>query len=130
MKDMFDCLEETTIINVYQEQVFLVRRIKNKRHQKLKYLYLKHIDNMGNTEWSVYRKDAVCLIPYKSSYYFIRDMIRKYKVSCQIYREYLHLRRNIRQNTRQKEKWWDRIKVWFSRKVTEFMTIPIDSSLP
>ena len=116
---MFDCLEET--VNVYQEQVFLVRRIKNKRHQKLKYLYLKHIDNMGNTEWSVYRKDAVCLIPCKPSYCFIRDMIRKYKVSCQIYREYLNINEKISVKIPvRKEKWWDRIKVWFSRKVQYF----------
>ena len=112
---MFDCLEET--VNVYQEQVFLVRRIKNKRHQKLKYLYLKHIDNMGNTEWSVYRKDAVCLIPCKPSYCFIRDMIRKYNISCQIYREYLSINEEI---SVKKETWWDRIKVWFSRKVQYF----------
>ena len=129
MKDMFDCLEET--VNVYQEQVFLVRRIKNKRHQKLKYLYLKHIDNMGNTEWSVYRKDAVCLIPCRPSYCFIRDIIRKYKISCQIYREYLNINEKISVKIPvRKEKWWDRIKVWFSRKFEEFMTTPIDSSLP
>ena len=115
---MFDCLEET--VNVHQEQVFLVRRIKNKRHQKLKYLYLKHIDNMGNTEWSVYRKDAVCLIPCKPSYCFIRDMIRKYKVSCQIYREYLNINEEIHAIPVKKETWWDRIKVWFSRKVQYF----------
>ena len=116
---MFDCLEET--VNVYQEQVFLVRRIKNKRHQKWKYLYLKHIDNMGNTEWSVYRKDAVCLIPCKPSYCFIRDMIRKYRVSCQIYREYLNINEKISVKIPvRKEKWWDRIKVWFSRKVQYF----------
>ena len=116
---MFDCLEET--VDVYQEQVFLVRRIKNKRHQKLKYLYLKHIDNMGNTEWSVYRKDALCLIPCKPSYCFIRDMIRKYKVSCQIYREYLNINEKISVKIPvRKEKWWDRIKVWFSRKVQYF----------
>ena len=29
-----------------------------------------------------------------------------------------------------KETWWGRIKVWFSRKVTEFMTLPVDSSSP
>ena len=117
---MFDCLEET--VNVYQEQVFLVRRIKNKRHQKLKYLYLKHIDNMGNTEWSVYRKDAVCLIPCKPSYCFIRDIIRKYKVSCQILRVPYTLELTIRERNKpvRKEKWWDRIKVWFSRKVQYF----------
>ena len=116
---MFDCLEET--VNVYQEQVFLVRRIKNKRHQKLKYLYLKNIDNMGSTEWSIYKKDAVCLIPCKPSYCFIRDMIRKYKVSCQIYREYLNINEKISVKIPvRKEKWWDRIKVWFSRKVQYF----------
>ena len=125
---MFDCLEDT--VNVYQEQVFLVKRIKNKRHQKLKYLYLKHIDNMGNTEWSIYRIDAVCLIPCRPSYCFIRDMIRKYKVSCQIYRESLINKKISVKIPVRKEKWWDRIKVWFSRKFEKFMTTPIDSSLP
>lgn len=112
---MFDCLEDT--VHIYQEQVFLVRRIKNKRHQKRKYLYLKHIDNKGNTEWSVYKKDAVCLIPCKPSYCFIRDMIRKYNVSCQIYREYLSINKEI---SVKKETWWGRLKVWFSRKVQYF----------
>jgi hypothetical protein len=124
MKDMFDCLEES--YNPLEEQVFLIKVVKNKKRQKKKIYYLKTIGQ--KILWTSKMEESMCLLPVSPSYIIVREVVRKSGISCQILRVPLIIRE--RNKPVRKEKWWDRIKVWFSRKFEEFMTTPIDSSLP
>ena len=128
---MFDCLEDNFNINE-KENIYLVRRVKNKKKQKTNILYLSTISQSGKTEWTKEIKEAIRLHPFSYNYQIIRDTIRKYKIPCQIYRRIFvdTLNRTTKPQPVRKETWWDRFKVWFSRKFKEFITTPIDSSLP
>lgn len=114
---MFDCLEDNYDINE-KENIYLVRCVKNKKKQKTNILYLSTISQSGKTEWTKEIKEAIMLHPFSYTYQIIRDDIRKYKIPCQIYRENKYQITELKPV--KKEKWWDRIKVWFSRKVQYF----------
>jgi hypothetical protein len=124
MKNMFDCLEKS--YNPLEEQVFLIKVVKNKKRQKKKIYYLKTIGQ--KILWTLKMEESMRLLPVSPSYIIVREVVRRSGISCQILRVPLIIRE--RNKPVRKEKWWDRIKVWFSRKFEEFMTTPIDSSLP
>lgn len=128
MKDMFDCLEESFIPS--HDEVYIVRIIKNKRKQKQKMLYLYEFSQDGRADWTENMEDAILIWPVGLTYEAIRDGIRKYQIPCSIYRVPKIMKIKSIWPRQKKEKWWRRIKVWFSRKFEEFMTTPIDSSLP
>jgi hypothetical protein len=119
MKDMFDCLEES--YNPLEEQIFLVKVVKNKKRQKKKIYYLKIICR-DKILWTLKREESMCLLPVRPSYIIVREVVRKYGISCQILRVPYTLKLTIRERSKpvRKEKWWNRIKVWFSRKVQYF----------
>ena len=63
----------------------------------------------------------MCLLPIRPSYIIIREVVRKSGISCQILRVPYTLKPTIiGDKPVRKKKWWDRIKVWFSRKVQYF----------
>ena len=130
MKDMFDCLEESYNPLEVKEQIFLIKVVKNKKRQGKKIYYLKTIGQ--EILWTLKMEESMCLLPFSPSYIIVREVVRKSGISCQILRVPYTLKITIRERSKpvRKEKWWDRIKVWFSRKFEEFMTTPIDSSLP
>ena len=132
---MFDCLEST-----FKEgdKVFLVRLIKNKKKRKLKLLYYSYIDRQ-EIDWSFKLSMAQQLIPGSTDYERVKQYVRNNRLKCMIclmsdfeFDEKIRKEREkiILKPTKKEETWWDRIKVWFSRKFEEFMTTPIDSSLP
>jgi hypothetical protein len=120
MKDMFDCLEES--YNPLEEQVFLIKVVKNKKKQKKKIYYLKTIGQGDKILWTLKREESMCLLPVRSSYIIVREAVRKSGISCQILRVPYTLKLTIRERSKpvRKKKWWDWIKVWFSRKVQYF----------
>ena len=135
MRDMFDCLEST-----FKEgdKVFLVRLIKNKKKRKLKLLYYSYIDRQ-EIDWSFKLSMAQQLIPGSTDYERVKQYVRNNRLKCMIclmsdfeFDEKIRKEREkiILKPTKKEETWWDRIKVWFSRKFEKFMTTPIDSSLP
>ena len=115
---MFDCLEES--YNPLEEQVFLIKVVKNKKRQKKKIYYLKTIGQ--EILWTPKMEESMCLLPVRPSYIIVREAVRKSGISCQILRVPYTLKLTIRERSKpvRKEKWWDRIKVWFSRKVHSF----------
>lgn len=127
---MFDCLEESYNPLEVKEQIFLIKVVKNKKRQGKKIYYLKTIGQ--EILWTLKMEESMCLLPFSPSYIIVREVVRKSGISCQILRVPYTLKITIRERSKpvRKEKWWDRIKVWFSRKFEEFMTTPIDSSLP
>lgn len=128
MKDMFDCLEES--YNPLEEQIFLIKIVKNKKRQRKKIYYLKTIV-WDKILWTLKMEESMCLLPFRPSYIIIRETIRKSGISCHILRvPHTPKPTIIGDKSVRKKKWWDRIKVWFSRKFEEFITTPIDSSLP
>ena len=124
MKDMFDCLEST-----FKEgdKVFLVRPIKNKKKRKLKLLYYSYIDRQ-EIDWSFKLSMAQQLIPGSTDYERVKQYVRNNSLKCMLYRmSDFEFNERIRKEREKiilkpvrKEKWWDRIKVWFSRKVQYF----------
>ena len=131
---MFDCLESS-----FKEgdKVFLVRPIKNKWKRKLKLLYYSYIDRQ-EIDWSFKLSMAQQLIPGSTDYELVKQYVRDNRLKCMLYfMSDFEFNEKIRKEREKiilepvrKETWWDRIKVWFSLKFEEFMTTPIDSSLP
>ena len=131
---MFDCLEST-----FKEgdKVFLIRPIKNQKKRKLTLLYYSYIDRQ-EIDWSFKLSMAQQLIPGSTDYERVKQYVRDNRLKCMLYlMSDFEFNERIRKEREKiilkpvrKEKWWDRIKVWFSRKVTEFMTLLVDSSLP
>ena len=120
MKDMFDCLEESYNPLEVKEQIFLIKVVKNKKRQGKKIYYLKTIGQ--EILWTLKMEESMCLLPFSPSYIIVREVVRKSGISCQILRVPYTLKITIRERSKpvRKEKWWDRIKVWFSRKVQYF----------
>jgi hypothetical protein len=121
MRDMFDCLEST-----FKEgdKVFLVRLIKNKKKRKLKLLYYSYIDRQ-EIDWSFKLSMAQQLIPGSTDYERVKQYVRNNRLKCMIclmsdfeFDEKIRKEREkiILKPTKKEETWWDRIKVWFSRK--------------
>ena len=128
---MFDCLEES--YNPFEEQVFLIKVVKNKKRQKKKIYYLKTIGQGDKILWTPKMEESMRLLLISPSYTIVREAVRKSGISCQILRvPYIDFLKPtiIGNKPVRKVKWWGRFKVWFSRKVIEFMTLPVDSSLP
>ena len=118
---MFDCLEST-----FKEgdKVFLVRLIKNKKKRKLKLLYYSYIDRQ-EIDWSFKLSMAQQLIPGSTDYERVKQYVRNNRLKCMIclmsdfeFNEKIRKEREkiILKPTKKEETWWDRIKVWFSRK--------------
>ena len=113
---MFDCLEES--YNPLEEQVFLIKVVKNKKRQRKKIYYLKTIGQGDKILWTPKMEESMCLLPVRPSYIIVREAVRKSGISCQILRVPYTLKPTvIGDKPVRKKKWWDRIKVWFSRKV-------------
>ena len=136
MEDVFDKIEK-----VYKGgYVFLVLEKGNKRKSLTKpsSYYFSYIDYKDESLiWEEGLNKGACLIPNDAVYNQVKKIARKNRVRCLFLilseEEYYYLTHDDYYQTNKpvrKEKWWDRIKVWFSRKVTEFMTLPVDSSLP
>ena len=117
---MFDCLEES--YNPLEEQVFLTKVVKNKKRQRKKIYYLKTIGQNDKILWTPEMEESMRLFPVRPSYIIVREAVRKFGVSCQILRVPYTLKLTIRERSKpvRKKKWWDWIKVWFSRKVQYF----------
>lgn len=131
---MFDCLESS-----FKEgdKVFLVRPIKNKKKRELKLLYYSYVDRQ-EIDWSFKLSMAQQLIPGSTDYELVKQYVRNNSLKCMLYlmsdfefdERIRKEREKIIPKPVRKETWWERFKVWFSRKFEEFMTTPIDSSLP
>ena len=132
MKDMFDYLEEE---ECPEDLVFLIKRRRNKKTRKNNIntlLYLSEINSDGSLKFT---RGLITAMDIKHNYYYdhIRNTVRSEKITCEIYiiskfQYYQLIPKELKPV--KKETWWGRIKVWFSRKFEEFMTTPIDSSLP
>ena len=110
---MFDCLEET---HSGKEWFYLVRTYKNKRGGML---YLSSvIPLLGQLRWSSDLKDARKIFIRTADYEIIKSIVRDRKVRCQIM--WMNEEPKPKPKSVRKETWWDRIKVWFSRKVQYF----------
>ena len=118
MKDMFDYLEEDREGNYI---VFLCKKAKNKKNRR-KLFYLYFIDELGNPVWGTEPNIAYSLSIGSLYYELIKKVVREKNISCQLYK--LSLPQFIITPTKlqpvKKETWWNRIKVWFSRKVQYF----------
>ena len=117
MKDMFDCFEETYNENE-PKKVYLIQVRKNKRKQTKRYFYLSYIDDTGKTEWTVNKEDSILLMYNQifTSYPYVRDLIRKYRIECELYIEPL-----IKPKSQPvRKRWWVELKVWLSRKIQYF----------
>ena len=124
MKDMFDWLEED--FNIRPEYVFLVKHRRNKRtriHNPT--IYLSGVNLDGSLKFMRGLENAKLITPEDYFYEHIKNRVRLENIHCSIYRmtvaQYCSItcRTNpdfVKQPVR-KKKWWDRIKVWFSRKV-------------
>ena len=135
MRDMFDCFEEGD--NRPEELVFLIKIRRNKKVRKNNILYLSGINSDGSLKFMRGLENAKPITPKDHFYEHIKNRVRLENIHCSIYRMTVAQYCSITYRTNpdfvklvRKETWWDRIKVWFSRKVTEFMTLPVDSSLP
>lgn len=114
MKDMFDCLEES--YNPFlEEQIFLIKVVKNKKRQK-KILYLAYINEFDCPVWELNPNLIHSLSPGSIYYERVKKVVREKRISCQVMR----IPKRFQVKPVRKEKWWDRIKVWFSRKVQYF----------
>ena len=138
MEDVFDKIEK-----VYKDgYVFLVIGKGNKRKSLTKpsSYYFSYIDYKNESlVWKKGLDNGACLIPGDSVYNQVKKIARENMVRCLFVilseEEYYYLtltQEDYYQTNKpvKKETWWDLIKVWFSRKVTEFITLPVDSSLP
>ena len=121
MKDMFDCLEASC----QKELVFLIKTRRNKKVRKNNvntFLYLSEINSDGSLKFT---RGLITAMNLKYNYYYdhIKDTVRSEKIPCEIYimskLQYYQLIpkefKPVCQDT-----WWNRIKVWFSRKVQYF----------
>ena len=130
MFDCFDCFEERVC---HEDLVFLIKKIRgNKKTRKNNFLYLSGINSDGSLKFT---RGLITAMNIKHSYYYdhIKNTVRSEKIACEIYImskfQYYRLIPKELKPVRQ-ETWWNRFKVWFSRKFEKFMTTPIDSSLP
>ena len=114
---MFDCLEENWDST---DIVFLSKTIKNKRRGKRKILFLNQINEYGYPIWGTEPNIIFSLSPSSQFYEQIKKMVREKKISCQIYSVPISQFLTITSKPVKKETWWNRIKVWFSRKVQYF----------
>jgi hypothetical protein len=73
MKDMFDCLEES--YNSLEEQIFLIKVVKNKKRQRKKIYYLKTIGQGDKILWTPKMEESMCLLPVRPSYIIIRGWL-------------------------------------------------------
>jgi hypothetical protein len=116
MKDMFDCLEEDWYENYGKHKYYIIKRIRNKKYKR--FLFLSKIDWENNRLlWNSKKRYALQITPsHVYEYDLIRKMIIQGNIRCEFYYYHgLQIVKPVR-----KEKWWDRIKVWFSRKVQYF----------
>ena len=111
MKDMFDYFEERICP---EDLVFLVKKLRG--NKKNKFLYLSGINSDGSLKFT---RGLITAMNIKHSYYYdhIKNTVRSEKIACEIYiipkfQYYRLIFKPVRQET-----WWNRIKVWFSRKV-------------
>lgn len=128
---MFDYLEDSC----QEELVFLIKTRRNKKVRKNNinnFLFLSGINSDGSLKFT---RGLITAMDIKYNHYYdhIKNVVRSEKITCEIYimskfQYYQLIPREFKPV--KKETWWDRIKVWFSRKFEEFMTTPIDSSLP
>jgi hypothetical protein len=135
MKDMFDCLEED--FNEDREYAFLVKQRKNKRTRTQGLLFLSGVGINGSLVFRKGLENAEFLIPEEPFYEYVKLIVRTKGIHCGLYRMTKTQFNTILYATTpdfvkpvRKVRWWSRFKVWFSRKVIEFMTFPVDSSLP
>lgn len=125
MKDMFDCLEED--FNIILEYAFLVKLRRNKRTRTYNLIYLSGVNRDGSLRFMRGLENAIPITPKDHFYEHIKNRVRLENIHCSIYRmtaaQYYSITFRTNPNfvkTVRKEKWWDRIKVWFSRKVQYF----------
>ena len=125
MKDMFDCLEEG--FNEDLEYVFLVKQRRNKRTRTHGLLYLSGVETRGNLIFRRGLENAEFLIPEEPLYEHVKLIVRTRGIHCGLYRmtktQYNTVVKFDTDRLKvpvRKERWWDRIKVWFSRKVQYF----------
>jgi hypothetical protein len=118
---MFDCFEEED--NRPEELVFLIKIRRNKKVRKNNILYFSGINSDGSLRFT---RELISAIDIKHNYYdyeHVKNTVRINKITCSIYKmtpfEYNQLVPKEFKLVR-KETWWDRIKVWFSRKVQYF----------
>ena len=117
-KDMFDCLEES--VNT-RDEIYLIKTIKNKRNKGNRPIFLSGIvPLLGQLIWSAEKGKAKKIIPGTTNYEIIRSIVRERKIWCKAYRISPLMKKVEEHKPVRKEKWWDRIKVWFSRKVQYF----------
>ena len=126
MEDVFDKIEK-----IYKGgYVFLVLGKGNKRKSLTKpsSYYFSYIDYKNESLiWEEGLDKGTCLIPGDSVYNQVKKIARENMVRCLFVilseEEYYYLTHDDYYQTNKpvrKEKWWDRIKVWFSRKVQYF----------
>ena len=125
MEDVFDKIEK-----IYKGgYVFLVQGIGNKRKSLTKPTshYFSYIDCDDNIIWEEGLNNGACLIPGEAEYNRVKKLARENMIRCMFIilseQEYFELTHDDYYSTKKpvrKKKWWDRIKVWFSRKVEEF----------
>ena len=108
---MFDCIEEGN----NQGRVFvLVKVIRNKRSRPAKILYLSNYPTIYQEEWSVDIKDAMKIDPRTIDYENIKTLILDRGIRCEV----MWLPEKQDNDLPMTHlSWWDRIKVWYSRKV-------------
>ena len=119
MRDMFDYFEEGWYGNLMEGnnyRYYIIKKIRNKRH-KTKILFLQDIDYRNDLLiWDSKKKNALQISPSLQQYGQIRNLVRRKNIRCEFYCYHgLELEKPVR-----KETWWNRIKVWFSRKVQYF----------
>jgi len=114
---MFDCLEETWNGKEEYEFVFLSKVLKNKKRGKKKILYLAYINEFDCPVWELNPNLVHSLSPGSIYYERVKKVVREKRISCQVIRI---PKKRFNVKPVRKEKWWDRIKVWFSRKIQYF----------
>lgn len=126
MEDIFDWLEEDFNIRP-EEYVFLVKHRRNKRTRTHNPIYLSGVNRDGSLKFMRGLENAKLITPKDHFYEHIKNRVRLENIHCSIDRmtvaQYCSItcRTNLDLvETVRKETWWDRIKVWFSRKVQYF----------
>ena len=125
MEDMFDWLEED--FNIRLEYVFLVKHRRNKRTRTHNPIYLSGVNRDGSLKFMRGLENAKPITPKDHYYEHIKNRVRLENIHCSIYRMTAAQYWSIICRTNpdfvkpvRKKKWWDRIKVWFSRKIQYF----------